>query len=188
MRPILLMLTALTLFATACSLSQAAQFRRVEMPDKSGPAILLTGEIELGDDAAFHKLAETLPNAAVVTTGPGGSVKAALAIGTEIRTRGWSTLVPEGIQCASACSLIWLAGQTRSLAAGAQIGFHAMAVIRDGQHTETHDFDFALRAWLTGLGYAMDATSTIVNTQATSMRWYNVTELRASGIATETFP
>jgi hypothetical protein len=176
------------MLAASAGFGRAAQFRSVEMPDGSGHGILLSGEIAPGDEAAFRALAETLPKAVVITTGPGGTVVTALKIGSEIRARGWSTLVSEGAKCASACSLIWLAGQTRMLGAGAQIGFHAISMIQNGQRTETHDWDDVLRTWLTGLGYALDATATIVNTQATSIRWYNTMELRANGILTDPYP
>jgi hypothetical protein len=129
-----------------------------------------------------------MSRAVVVTTGPGGSVGAALAIGSETRARGWSTLVPPGVNCASACSMIWLAGERRMLGAGAQIGFHAISMIAEGQRTETHDFDVYLRSWLNELGYAIDATATIVNTHSASIRWYDAVELRANGIPTENWP
>ncbi len=176
------------LVAAAGDAGQAAQIRAADLPDGRGHAILLSGVIQPGDETTFHALAATLQQAVVITTGPGGSVVPALAIGSETRARGWSTLVPEGASCASACSMIWLAGQTRMLAAGAQIGFHAMAMIQHGQRTETHDADIYLRKWLTDLGYPIDATATIVNTSATSVRWYDAIELRANGIPTEAYP
>ena len=181
-------LAALILSVAAGRAGQAAQFRVLDMPDGRGKAILLSGMIVPGDETAFHSLAATLSQALVITTGPGGSVAPAMEIGNETRTRGWPTLVPAGASCASACSMIWLAGQTRMLAAGAQIGFHAMAMISNGQRTETHDLDMYLRRWLTELGYAHDATATIVNTAATSIRWYDAIELRANGIPTEIYP
>jgi hypothetical protein len=183
------MLAASISLAAGGRVGQAAEFHAQEMTDGSGPAILMSGEIASGDETAFHTLAETLGNAMVLTTGPGGRVDAALKIGSEIRARGWSTLVPPGVTCASACSFIWLAGQKRMLGAGAQIGFHAMAVpMPDGQRTETHVLDVYLRRWLTDLGYAFDATATIVNTEASSVRWYTIIELRANGIPTDSYP
>ena len=188
MRPSWTVLAASILVAAASASARAAQFRAVDLPNGRGHAIVLSGVIQPGDETAFHALAATLQQAVVVTTGPGGSVVPALAMGSEIRARGWSTLVPEGASCASACSMIWLAGQTRMLAAGAQIGFHAMAMIQHGQRTETHDADIYLRKWLTDLGYPIDATATIVNTSAASVRWYDAIELRANGIPTELYP
>ncbi len=182
-------LAASMALACAHGVGQAAEFRAIDMPDGNGHGIVLSGVIAPGDEIAFHRLAETRDRAVVLTTGPGGVVATAVTIGTEIRARGWSTLVPPGAQCASACSLIWLAGQTRMLGAGAQIGFHAMSVIAgNGQSAETHDLDMFMRTWLTNLGYPSDATATIVNTPAASVRWYNTTELRANGIPADPYP
>lgn len=183
LRPVVLA----SMLSAAASASQAAQIRAVQLPG-GGDAIQLSGVIVPGDEAAFHTLAATLRTAVVVTTGPGGTVGPALAIGTETRARGWTTLVPQDGRCASACSMIWLAGRTRKLAAGAAIGFHAMSMIENGTRTETHEADIYLRHWLTGLGYAMDTTATIVNIGASSIRWYNAVELRANGIPSETYP
>jgi len=182
-------LAAVVALASAGGVARAAELRSMDMPDGSGHGIMLSGVIAPGDETAFHQLAETLDKAVVLTTGPGGIVATAVTIGSEIRTRGWSTLVPAGAQCASACSLIWLAGQTRMLSAGARIGFHAMSVMtRNGQRAETHDLDVYLRTWLTKLGYPFDAMATIVNTQAAFVRWYDTTELRANGIPADPYP
>lgn len=173
--------------------ADSADLRSQVMPD-GRPAIVLSGTIVPGDEAVFHTLAGTLAGplgggqALVITTGPGGSVRPAIIIGSEIRARGWSTLVPDRERCASACSMIWLAGRTRMLGAEARIGFHAMSLIQDGRRVETHDVDMALRRWLTQLGYAQDTTATIVSTEATAVRWLDMAELRANGIATDPYP
>jgi hypothetical protein len=189
MRLVQAILAASVVLAFAGSLARAAEFRSIDMPDGSGQAIVLSGVIAPGDEAAFHALAETAGKAVVLTTGPGGTVGAAVKIGTEIRARGWPTLVPANTRCASACALIWLAGQTRMLGSGALIGFHAMSMmIQNGQRVETHDLDTYLRMWLTDLGYPFDATATIVNTRAAAVRWYDTTELRANGIPADPYP
>jgi len=185
MRSFQALLVASVAMAAVEGAAQAAQFRSVDMPG-GGQGIVLSGLIEAGDAAAFHTLAETLPGAVVITTGPGGSIMPAMAIGSEIRARGWSTLVPAGSKCASACTWIWLAGSTRMLGADAQIGFHAISVFLRGP--ETHDYDVVLRRWLTGLGYTLDTTATMMNTPAASIRWFDIIELRANGIPTEFFP
>jgi hypothetical protein len=168
--------------------ARAAEFRVVDLPNGGGSAIQFGGVIQPGDQAIFHDMASKLGKAMVITTGPGGSVVPALAIGSEIRARGWSTLVPPGTNCASACSLIWLAGTTRLLGQNAQIGFHALALMANGQKVETHDGDYILRKWLNDLGYEEDATATIVNTHAASIRWYDGIELRANGIPNDPYP
>jgi hypothetical protein len=166
----------------------AASFERTDVPGSTTPGILLSGRIDPGDQAAFHALAAGMANAIVVTTGPGGSVFAAIAIGTEIRNRGWSTLVPADAYCASACSMIWLAGTRRYLADGGRIGFHAMSINQNGVAVETHQPDVDLRRWLTDLGYSDDTTATIVNTPSRLIHWRDRLELQANGIPTEPFP
>jgi hypothetical protein len=174
--------------ALCAGAAQAAQFERVDLPGAPGGAIKLSGVIMLGDDASFHALAEKMPNAVVITTGPGGSVFAAINIGSEIRNRGWTTLVPPDTYCASACSMIWLAGTRRLLADSGRIGFHAMSIHRDGMVVETHAPDIDLRRWLNALGYTEDTTATIVNTPSSLVRWLDRLELQANGIAVEPYP
>lgn len=141
-----------------------------------------------GDERTFRDLIASAPGAVVVLSGPGGSVTAALAIGREIQERRLATVVLANTDCASACSLIWLAGQRRLLGRGARIGFHAMSVRSGGTRTETHEFDPVLRRYLNGLGLAADMTATIVNTNATGVRWMDPIELRANGVGTEAYP
>ena len=153
------------------------------------PTISIGGRIEAGDEKTFHELASLKPNALVVLTSLGGLVAPALTIGLEIRTRGMQTLVPAGASCASACSLIWLAGTRRLLGAKAQVGFHAISIARDGKlRTETHAFDPRLMHYLLALGYAGDATATIVNTPSAGIRWLDRIELNSNGFAAESYP
>lgn len=179
---------ALAALALAPLPAHAAKFDVIDLPNGSGKALLLSGVIGINDQAAFHAAAARMNGTVVVTTGPGGSVRAAVAIGNEIRERGWSTLVPPGTDCASACALIWLAGDRRLMADGARIGFHAMSVRKNGVYMETHDPDVDLHRWLTDLGYTEDTTATIVNTPAVLVRWLDPIELRANGIGVDLYP
>lgn len=74
-----------------------------------------------------RELLASAPGATVVLSGPGGGVSAALAIGGEIRDRRLATLVPAGADCASACSLIWLAGQRERITKRGQPGWRRLA-------------------------------------------------------------
>jgi hypothetical protein len=175
------------LFTLAAAHAQAARFDVIDLPG-GGKGLLLSGMIGPTDQAAFHAAAAGLNGDVVVTTGPGGSVRAAVAIGSEIRARGWNTLVPPGTDCASACALIWLAGDRRLMADGARIGFHAMSIRKNGVYTETHAPDIDLHRWLNDLGYTEDTTATIVNTPAALVRWLDPIELRANGIEVDLYP
>ena len=97
--------------------------------------------------------------------------------------------MPAGNSCASACALIWLAGTTRLLGADAHIGFHALSAPRGGRaYTETHEFDPVLMHYLLELGYAGDATATIVNTPSRGLRWLDRIELNSNGFGAESYP
>ena len=101
-------------------------------------AIYVTGEIELGDYAAFRDIAERVPDAVVFLESPGGTVIPALEIGQLVRERGYRTVVLAGSTCTSSCALIWLGGTRRYLESGGQIGFHASsAPEQDGRLVES---------------------------------------------------
>jgi hypothetical protein len=153
------------------------------------PMIGIDGSIAAGDERIFQAMAQQVPAALVVLSGPGGSLGAAMAIGQEIRSRGWKTLVPARARCASACAVIWLAGTTRFLGPDARIGFHAISASHGGgAAAETHAFDGDLVDYLTRLGYALDVTATIVNTPSVLVRWLDLLELNANGIASRGYP
>lgn len=182
------LLPALLLAALLAGAARAAEFERVELPGAEGAGIKLSGIIAPGDEAAFAAISAGMPRSVLLTTGPGGSVGAAIAIGTDLHNRGWSTLVPAGATCASACSMIWLAGNRRMLADGGLVGFHAMSIRQDGIAMETHRPDVDLRRWLNQLGYSEDTTATIVNTPSRLVRWLDRLELQANGISSEAYP
>jgi hypothetical protein len=76
----------------------------------------------------------------------GGSLIAGLQIGETIRLKNFSTLVPEGAQCASSCALAWLGGTRRLMGSLAQVGFHAAY---DGQtHQVTSSGNALVGAYL----------------------------------------
>ncbi len=167
----------------------AARMEVATLQDPPRRWLRISQSILPGDERTFRDLIASAPGATVVLSGPGGSVAAALAIGREIQDRRLGTLVPASTDCASACSLIWLTGQRRLLGRGARIGFHALSVRSgDGTRTQTHEFDPVLRRYLNQLGLAADMTATIVNTNATGMRWMDPIELRANGVAIEAYP
>ncbi len=170
-------------------LSATAQAGPVEAQCGKPCTVSIGGPIGEADYRAFHDLAAAHPDALVVLTGPGGRVDPALAIGREIRARGMRTLVPAGATCASACSLIWLAGTQRLLGEGARIGFHALSIQSGvGAWGETHAFDSEIIRYLNHLDYAIDVTATIVNTPSVMVHWRDRLELNANGIATMDYP
>ncbi|MCB1470837.1 MAG: hypothetical protein KDK08_27600 [Rhizobiaceae bacterium] len=86
--------------------------------------LYMMGEITLTDVTQFE---EFIANNAIDTlglAGPGGVLQAAVEIGGMVRERRLSTVAIAGRDCASACSLLFLSGQTRTMDEGARLGFH----------------------------------------------------------------
>ena len=104
----------------------------------SGEAILLFGEIKSGDAEEFARIlpqSGNTPHPVLFLNSPGGKVVEATQIGEMIRQRGIYTAVVDNSICASACSLIWAAGQARFADHTSKIGFHAAYT---GEATESH--------------------------------------------------
>ncbi|KIC07297.1 hypothetical protein RA19_24605 [Leisingera sp. ANG-M1] len=89
-----------------------------------GRRILFSGEITFGLTSRMRQLADDHPGLeTVVLSGPGGLIAEARGAAKLIRDRNLSTQAT-GL-CASACTLIFIAGRRRSLDTEAQLGFHS---------------------------------------------------------------
>src|ERR1035437_8818536 len=107
---------AFTIPGDAAEISATPPFDKVT-------GILIKGEIEQGDLSDFSRLTKNKGRVLVILSSPGGAVRDALAIGAEIRIKGFATTVAD--ECVSACALIWLSGVRRYLNPNARVGFHA---------------------------------------------------------------
>ena len=86
--------------------------------------LLVSGVITDTDDIAKFAAAVKRNKATVVEfDSPGGDIYKAMELGRKIRELGLDTFQTRGLQCASACSLAFLGGVSRSAAANA-IGVH----------------------------------------------------------------
>lgn len=86
--------------------------------------LLLLGETSANDVGALRDAVEKQQVDTIVLKGPGGDLEAAFVMADFIIENQLSTVVPAGTDCASACSLIFLAGANRTLEEGARLGFH----------------------------------------------------------------
>jgi hypothetical protein len=124
-----------------------------------GTVIFMTGEIELGDEQVFAGIADrAVPPVYVAPSGPGGNVKAALAIADMIALRGYNTAIGNGYMCASACALIWSGGYANhaivhnnsrlyfhSCASEGEDDWHCNAVVID--HLRAYGFTMRQAEW-----------------------------------------
>jgi ATP-dependent protease ClpP protease subunit len=149
-----------------------------------GRSILLAGGI---NDGIAEQLDAALQVAPAVTTvvlsSNGGWVSEAESLANVIRKRGLNTYV-EG-HCASACTIVFLAGKEREAAASAKIGFHSgrvfgsMGIFYDEKNDQ-------LRVLYQNAGLPDAFVRQAINTPSQKM-WYPTHEdLRSAGVLTRT--
>lgn len=113
------------IFALISVRAEAAEISEVPSGDPQISIIVVQGELLVGDDEKFVKVALPLRQAVVVFDSEGGNLVAGMEIGNAIKLKKFYTLVSANTFCASACALAWLAGTKRFMEADSRIGFHA---------------------------------------------------------------
>ncbi|MDP1749299.1 MAG: hypothetical protein Q8L22_07570 [Reyranella sp.] len=89
----------------------------------NGTTLHVDGTYGMDSDQAVRRALEQNPKVReVVLAGPGGRMGAGFEISRLIRSRRLATRVETA--CASACTIAFLGGVDRSIAAGAKLGFH----------------------------------------------------------------
>ena len=174
----------IALWSLALTGAEAAQI--AVKPVDNGPTLVaIEGELELADIETFRIKTESLQvgRATVEFNSKGGSLLAGIRIGALIRARKFTTLVPDGAQCSSACALAWLGGTRRLVGEYASVGFHTAYIIKTGGMAESGPGNAILGAYLNQLGLSEKAIIYITHAAPTSMQWMSMEEAAEFGIA-----
>ena len=140
-------------FLFACARADAATIAIASLGSNNEEAfVVVTGPFEQGDIDQFRTTTAFLRKAVVAFASDGGNLVAGIEIGTMLRLKGFSTLVPDGARCASACAIAWLGGVKRYMGATAQVGFHAAFTVKDGVTAETSAGNALVGAYLNRIG------------------------------------
>src|SRR6266550_6069101 len=158
-------LIALALLATTPTLAATITVR----PQTSDRPIvvMLEGPLAGDDEDQFATKTASIPSAFVAFSSDGGSLAAGLRIGEAIRRKGFSTFVPDGRHCASACAFAWLGGVERFLGTDARIGFHASS-------NQSSDGERGVLPYLTKIGLPYEAIIYITQAAPNEMTWLNM--------------
>jgi len=149
----------------------------------SYPLIVIMGEIVSGDAEKFRKIATSVDASGVILASPGGSLVEALEIGRIIQISGYITGVPEDTVCASACALIWLAGDERRAQEGALIGFHASYREERGRNIEDGAANALVGRYLTQLNLSARAVYFVSSASPDDMQWLDTDNPGKEGIS-----
>ena len=160
-----------------------ASAARIEV-ERGGDTATVTvrGTLESEDGQRFTGAVSGIRKAIVMFSSNGGDLDAGLAIGRAIRHNNFTTGVPAGVQCASACALAWLGGTTRYMASSARIGFHAAYVDGKGGPRESGVGNALVGAYLNSLGLAEQAVIYMTSPPPDDIQWLTMEDARQIGI------
>lgn len=176
-------------FALCCVLllvagrANAAEITAI--PSKQDPAdvtILIVGNLAAADVDDFRRKITPYSKGLVVFRSDGGSAFAGLEIGRAIRLRSFSTWVPSGVRCASACGIAWLGGSPRAMGKNALVGFHAAYQLKDGVASESGAGNAVVGAYLGSLGLPDRAILYLTSAAPSSLNWLTPEAARNLGI------
>lgn len=160
--------------------SDVAYAQSIELT-QDGSVIVFSGEI--GPDAlnAFNEALSVAPRASkIILESPGGLVVPALEIASVVHTLGISTEVPSGARCASACAIIFLAGESRQ-AFGA-LGVHQMSADGSGAVTGVQFVLAEMLDAFEGFGVDRRVSRHMLTTPPETMYFFSDFELVEYGI------
>jgi hypothetical protein len=154
----------------------------------AGELVIISGDIEAGDDVTFRALSLKYPSAVIALDSAGGAVLPAIEIGKMVRLQGYPTLVASGSVCASACALIWVAGSKRFLSADGRVGFHASYRTDSGKPVETGLGNALVGRYLTLLNLPEKAVIFATMASPTEIEWLTTKNEQESGIDFDLLP
>ncbi|MGG7646095.1 hypothetical protein ACQ5SP_14890 [Rhodovulum sp. YNF3179] len=92
--------------------------------DQASKTLFMDGVIGVADAGEFRRLIAGNDLARLGLSGPGGTLRAALAIGEQVQSAGLATFIPAGQDCASGCALVFVHGREREVGENGRLGFH----------------------------------------------------------------
>lgn len=144
-----------------------------------GYALVISEEITPDTLVNFGILVKQNPDLSIVIlNSPGGKVYPAMVIAEMIHKHGLSTAVIEGSLCASACSIIFLAGKAR-LALG-DLGVHQISGVSDPSLTQSTISD--IYSSLTTFGTHPKVIELMLKTPPDEMYYFSRQELVDYGL------
>src|SRR5499433_1949407 len=150
---------------------------RPETPDRP-IVVVVEGSLAAFDEDQFAAKTAPLSSAFVAFSSDGGSLVAGLRIGEAIRRKRFSTIVPDGRRCASACALAWLGGVERFIGTSGKISFHAAY---DAASDESGVGTAVVDAYLSKIGLPYEAVI-YITTASNEMTWLNMSDAAQRGI------
>lgn len=176
-RPVLLIAAVFS-----CVSAKAAEMTAIPLNQPGQGAVIINGDLTPEDRENFLIKIAPFSGGMVILNSRGGAAYAGIEIGKAIRMRGFTTWVPSGSFCASACAMAWLGGARRFMGKDALIGFHSVYRLDNGKPVETSSGNALYGAYLSQLGLSDRAILFLSDAAPTSMNWLTPSEAEGFGI------
>ena len=150
--------------------------------DPAHARVAVDGRFEAGDEIKFRTEVGRLTKAVVVFNSDGGILQAGIEIGKTIRLKSFATAVLDGSRCASSCAFAWLGGSPRFMQRGAQIGFHAAYINREGRPSESGVGNALVGSYLTQIGLPETAVIYVTKAAPTQLTFLTLQDAQRIGI------
>jgi hypothetical protein len=149
---------------------------------EDGRNLVVDGGIGFGlSEAVIDALDRHREVTTVELWSPGGRIVEARSLAEIVERRGLNTLVIDS--CASACTLVFIAGKERELASDARLGFHNGTII-GASEVEANAWQMVDREYLWRRGISADFVTRIYATPFTSVWEPSHAELLRAKVAT----
>jgi hypothetical protein len=154
---------------------------------RNGTALLITGSLQNGTATEMMKAIERSPSIKRVTLDShGGLLDPAIAMAKVVAQYRLSTYVEH--ECFSACTFVFLAGNSRCISSSAKIGFHTARSLGTPLNTEPPAVANAEREFYAKAGLPAPFIDHIMATPSATMWYPSKAELLDAGVLTPNCP
>lgn len=148
--------------------------------------LALGGDVAAGDTEAAEALIKTANDgdrliSAVRLDSPGGSLAEAVKLAGLIRRAKLPTMVAAGSRCASACFIVFAAGNEKFASYDAAIGVHGVSDKFGHETAQTEEATIAMARFASGFGVPPRIIGQMLTTHAHEIAWLTPDDLRAMG-------
>jgi hypothetical protein len=180
---------ALALFASAASAASIVAVSR----DNGSVVIRVTGMIERGDSDAFlHAIRVTADDRKsierVQLNSTGGNLGEGARLAEIIKQERLATVVGAGAVCASACFLLFAAGEQKYVGANARIGVHKAAEKGGVESKISGQANVLMAGIATGLGVPRQIVARMMSTSPRQIAWLDARDLQLMGVKSGSAP
>ncbi|MGF6312181.1 hypothetical protein ABIB82_006149 [Bradyrhizobium sp. i1.8.4] len=148
--------------------------------------VALSGDVAGGDTEAAEALIKAANDdnrliSAIRLDSPGGSLAEAVKLAGLIRRAKLPTIVAAGSRCASACFIVFAAGNEKFASYEAAIGVHGVSDKFGHETAQTEEATIAMARVASGFGVPPHIIGQMVTTHAHEIAWLTPDDLRAMG-------